>query len=89
MPVKIKYVGPYDEVELAAAPGVTVKRRGVVEVHRDIADELVRSGEFKRVVAKNRARTADEPDNPDEVEEDDDAQEGASQEGVQPEGVEG
>lgn len=49
MTVKIKYVGDRDEVTIAAT-FETVQRRGVVEVPRDIADELVRSGDFKRVV---------------------------------------
>lgn len=49
MSVKIKYVGDRDEVTIAAT-FETVQRRGVVEVPRDIADELVRSGDFKRVV---------------------------------------
>ncbi len=46
--VKIKYVGDRDEVVIAAT-GDVVKRLGVVEVPKDIADANVASGEFERV----------------------------------------
>lgn len=85
MPVKVKYVGGSDEVEIAALPGVTVKRNAQVEVPRNVADRLVRGGDFKRVVAKG-ARKADDHD---EVEDDDEAP-AESQKGEQPaEGAEG
>lgn len=50
VPVKIKYVGDRDEVVIAAT-GDVVKRLGVVEVPRDVADANVASGEFERVAA--------------------------------------
>ena len=82
MPVKVKYVGGSDEVEIAALPGVTVKRNHQVEVPQHIANRLVRGGDFKRVVAKG-TRKADEKPADDEVE-DDDEPAGESQEGEQP-----
>lgn len=87
MPVKIKYVGGSDEVEIAALPGVLVKRNAQVEVPREIADRLVRGGDFKRVVAKG-ARKPDAKPAEDEVEDDDEA-EAESGQGDQPEGAEG
>jgi hypothetical protein len=84
MPVKVKYVGGSDEVEIAALPGTRVKRNAQVEVPRHIADRLVRGGDYKRVVAKG-TRKADDGD---EVE--DDEPDTGSQEGAQPaEGAEG
>ena len=68
MSVKLKYVGDRDEVTIAAT-FETVKRRETFEVPRDIADELVKSGEFKRVEthrsgpkAKPSAKADDTPE---------------------------
>jgi hypothetical protein len=83
MPVKVKYVGGSDEVEIAALPGTLVKRNAQVEVPRHIADRLVRGGDFKRVVAKGTAKA-------DDGEVEDDEPDTGSQEGAQPEeGAEG
>lgn len=49
--MKVKYVGPIDEVEVTAT-GAVVKRGGTVEVPDDIGESLLEQADWEKPGAK-------------------------------------